>query len=324
VTIHVPAASDLFRVGQVVTLRGSAVDNTGTPLPLANMIWTVLLHHDAHTHPFVAPTAGTACPAPNPTHTCLNITAPAPEDFLAASNSYLEVQLRGTDSLNLSRTASRDFQPRKVTVAFATEPPGQALRLNGVDVASPYSATSWEAYVINAQANPQTQPNGQTYVFSSWADGPTSNPRAITTPAAAASYTARFRDDGTNRRRFHTLNPCRVIDTRGTAGVPIGGPALAGGSTRTFVLTGRCGIPAGVRAVAANLTVTQPTQAGDLRLFPTGGAATSSSINFRAGQTRANNAVLSLDASGRLSVTCAMVAGTASTHFLLDVVGYFQ
>jgi glucose/arabinose dehydrogenase/PKD repeat protein len=323
VTIHTPAAGELYRVGQVVTLRGSAVDNTGTALPVANLVWTVLLHHDTHTHPFVLATVGTACPAPNQAQSCLNLTTPAPEDLAAAANSYLEVQLRGTDANNLSRTASRDFQPRKVTLSFTTEPPGQTLRLNGVDVTAPYSATSWEAYVVNAQVNPQPQPNGQTYVFSAWADGPTSNPRAITTPAAAASYTARFRDDGLNRRRFHTLNPCRVIDTRGTAGVPIGGPALAGGSTRTFVLTGRCGIPAGTRAVAANLTVTQPTQAGDLRLFPAGGGATSSSINFRAGQTRANNAVVSLDASGQLSVTCAM-AGTSSTHFLLDVVGYFQ
>ena len=75
--------------------------------------------------------------------------------------------------------------------------------------------------------------------------------------------------------------------------------------------------------MAANLTVVSPTQTGDLRLFPTGGTATSSNINFRSGQTRANNAAISLDASGQLSVTCAM-AVVGSAHFLLDVVGYFQ
>jgi hypothetical protein len=75
--------------------------------------------------------------------------------------------------------------------------------------------------------------------------------------------------------------------------------------------------------VAANLTVVSPSRAGDLRLFPTGGSPTASNVNFRAGQTRANSAMLSLAASGQLSVACAMT-GAGSTHFLLDVVGYFQ
>ena len=323
VTIHTPLATDLFRVGQVVTLRGSAVDNTGVALPLANLVWSVLRHHDTHTHPWVLPTVGTACPAPNQTQSCLALTTPPPEDLAAAANSFLEIQLQGTDANALSRTASREFQPNKVTLNFATQPPGLPLRLNGTDVATPLAATSWEDYVLSAQANPQPQPNGQTYVFSAWADGPTTNPRSITTGTAAATYTAAFQDNGLNPRRFHTVTPCRVIDTRGTAGVPIGGPALANGATRTFVLTGRCGIPAGTRAVAANITVVSPTRAGDLRLFPTGGTGNTSSLNFRAVQTRANNAVVSLDASGQLSVTCAMGAA-GSTHFLLDVIGYFQ
>jgi glucose/arabinose dehydrogenase len=322
VTIHNPLATDLFRVGQVVTMRGSAVDSSGTTLPVANLIWSVLRHHDAHTHPWVLPTAGSACPAPNQTQSCLNLTTPAPEDFLAATNSYLEIQLTGTDSNNLSRMASRNFQPNKVNVTFLTDPPGLTLRLNGFDFTAPYAATSWESYVVNAQAGPQTQANGQNYVFSSWADGPTSNPRTITTPASAATYTARYRDDGLNRRRLYTVPPCRLIDTRNATG-PYGGPPLQGGQNRIFTLTGRCGIPTGVRAVAANVTIVSPTQAGDLRLFPNGGSATSSNINFRAAQTRANNAVVSLDASGQLSVTCAMAA-TGTTQFLLDVIGYFQ
>jgi PKD repeat protein len=323
VTIHTPLAGDLFRVGQVVTMRGSAVDSTGATLPVPSLVWSVLRHHDTHTHPWVLPAVGAACPAPNQTQSCLAFTTPAPEDLAAAANSYLEIQLQGTDANNLSRTASRDFQPRKVTLNFATEPGTLPLQVNGTTYATPLAVTSWDGYVITAQANAQPQPNGQNYVFSSWADGPTANPRSITTPAATASYTARFRDDGQSPRRFHSVVPCRLIDTRGTAGVPIGGPALQSSATRIFGLTNKCGIPAGVRAVAANLTVVGPTQAGDLRLFPTGGASSSSSINFRAAQTRANNAVVSLDVTGQLSVTCAMAAA-GSTHFLLDVIGYFQ
>ncbi len=127
---------------------------------------------------------------------------------------------------------------------------------------------------------------------------------------------------------YYTLTPCRIVDTRGTAGVPIGGPALVGGSnpvaaTRIFRLVNRCGIPAGAKAVAVNITVVGPTQPGDLRLFPTGGSVTSSNLNFVTGQTRANNATVKLSASGDLSVTCDMqVAGSA--HFLLDALGFFE
>ena len=42
---------------------------------------------------------------------------------------------------------------------------------------------------------------------------------------------------------FYTVAPCRVFDTRNPAG-PYGGPALVAGGERSFVLPGRCGIPA--------------------------------------------------------------------------------
>jgi glucose/arabinose dehydrogenase len=122
--------------------------------------------------------------------------------------------------------------------------------------------------------------------------------------------------------RFHTLTPCRVADTRNAAG-PYGGPALIANTTRTFTMTGRCGIPATARAVSLNVTVTQPTALGDLRLFP-GGAQLpgTSTINFNAGQTRANNALLPLNTAGDLSVRCVMPTG--SVHLVLDVNGYME
>jgi Divergent InlB B-repeat domain len=47
-----------------------------------------------------------------------------------------------------------------------------------------------------------------------------------------------------------------------------------------------------------------------------------SSINYVVGQTRANNAVASLDGLGRLAAHCSQAVG--SVHFVLDVNGYFQ
>jgi hypothetical protein len=87
---------------------------------------------------------------------------------------------------------------------------------------------------------------------------------------------------------------------------------------------GHCGIPPGARALAANVTVTGAGAEGHLRVFPTGQALpTTSTVNYRAGQTRANNAVVSLDAFGRFSVFAAQPAGTTA-HVIVDLSGYFQ
>jgi hypothetical protein len=113
-----------------------------------------------------------------------------------------------------------------------------------------------------------------------------------------------------------------VVDTRGPAG-PFGGPPLVGGQSRTFVLRGACGIPSTAKAVSVNITVTQPTDAGDLRVFPAGtGLPLVSSINYSPGQTRANNAILTLGTGGAVTFHCDQAAG--SVHLLLDVNGFFQ
>jgi Subtilase family len=121
---------------------------------------------------------------------------------------------------------------------------------------------------------------------------------------------------------FYTLTPCRVVDTRKADG-PLAGPALSAGGTRTFTLTGQCGIPLTAKAVSINVTVTQPSAAGDLRLFAGGSPPPpASTINYRVGQTRANNATPALGASGGLSVKCDQASGTV--HLIIDVNGYFQ
>jgi PKD repeat protein len=122
--------------------------------------------------------------------------------------------------------------------------------------------------------------------------------------------------------RFHVLSPCRVVDTRGAVG-PLGGPALAGGSDRAFPVRSTCGIPATAQALAVNVTVVEPSAAGNLRLHPGGTAVPpTSTINYVAGQVRANNAVAPLSAAGELAAFADQASG--SVHFLLDVSGYFE
>lgn len=116
---------------------------------------------------------------------------------------------------------------------------------------------------------------------------------------------------------FHTAVPCRLVDTRAS------GAALEAGSARSFPGTGACGIPATARVLAANLEAISPASAGHLQILPGGTAAVSTSIvNFAAGQTRTNNALILLGTDGGFVIVAGLPAG--SVHLIVDVVGWFE
>jgi hypothetical protein len=117
---------------------------------------------------------------------------------------------------------------------------------------------------------------------------------------------------------FFSLPPCRITDTRGAEG-----PAIAAGSNRSFAAADRCGVPAGAAGVALNVAVTGPTTAGNLILFAAGGVLpNTSTVNYRAGQTRSENAVLPLGPGGLIGAHSNQPSGTV--QLILDVTGYFQ
>jgi hypothetical protein len=121
--------------------------------------------------------------------------------------------------------------------------------------------------------------------------------------------------------RFYTLTPCRLVDTRNASGLN-GGPALLANTNRLFRLVG-CGIPSSALAVAANITVTGGSARGSLIIYPAGtDLPDTSSINYGAGQTRANNEILATGVNGSVFVTCNQSSGTV--QFILDINGYFQ
>ena len=120
---------------------------------------------------------------------------------------------------------------------------------------------------------------------------------------------------------FSAVTPCRAIDTRGPNAPSI---AAAGGPDRSFLLAGACGIPAGAKAVAANVAVVNPAASGNLVIYRGDGTAPAASmISFGAGQTRAVQAMLqlALDGSGTVKVSNG---SAGALDLLLDVTGYFQ
>jgi hypothetical protein len=120
--------------------------------------------------------------------------------------------------------------------------------------------------------------------------------------------------------RFHTLQPCRVVDTRNPNG-PYGGPAIPPSSLRTFTLMGQCGIPQEAVAVSTNLTIVAPSEGGDLRAFPGSSPVQTSVLNFNAGVVKANNAMLLLR-GGQCSIRSDL--GHSTANVVIDVNGYFK
>jgi hypothetical protein len=81
-------------------------------------------------------------------------------------------------------------------------------------------------------------------------------------------------------------------------------------------------VSSGAKAVSLSLTGTGSTAQGNLRLFAPGTSALlASSLNYAAGRTRANNAVVSLRTDGQIALLCRP---SGTTHVVLDVNGYFQ
>ena len=184
-TIFSPTTSQLFRVGETITLTGSAFDAQDGNLPDNRLTWEILLHHnDNHTHPYLSPTVGNN----------ITFTAPAPENLQAATGSFLEIRLTATDFNGLSRTIIQNFQPRKVNVTFVTQPSGLNLTVNGTTITGSTTIISWDNYQLNVNAPNQTS-GGQQYTFVSWSDGGAAA-HTITTPATAATYTATFQTTG--------------------------------------------------------------------------------------------------------------------------------
>ena len=180
VSIQSPTPATRFRVGETITLRGSAGDFEDGPLTPFSMSWTVLLHHKTHTHPFLGPTPGND----------ISFQAPAPEDLAAAGSSYLEVRLTAIDSKGLSRTVSQELRPRTVGLFFKTEPAGLKLIVDGNAVTGSAGFVSWEGYRFTVEAPSPQAAAGKLWLFGAWSNGGAGR-HTITTPASPVTYTAR-------------------------------------------------------------------------------------------------------------------------------------
>ncbi len=123
---------------------------------------------------------------------------------------------------------------------------------------------------------------------------------------------------------FVSQSPARFLDSRSPGGRTVDG-VLAGiglraaGSTTEIAVAGRGGVPLDAAAATLNVTVTGAAGAGYLTIWPCGSVMpNASSLNFAAGDTIANSAIVQLGAAGKVCVFTE-----AATDLIVDVNGYF-
>jgi len=179
-TINPPAAGAHYNAGQTITFGGSASDAQDASIPAANYTWEVVFHHDAHSHPFVAPFSGA---------TGGSFTVPTAGE--TATNVWYRIHLTVRDSGGLTGTTTRDVLPNVATLNLATNPSGLPLTLDAQPIGSPAAVGSVVGMARTLGAPAQVASGNKTWQFSSWSDGGARN-HAISTPAAGGSYTANF------------------------------------------------------------------------------------------------------------------------------------
>lgn len=177
-----------YNAGDTITFRGRGTDAQDRPdggdLPGSTYKWTVVFHHNEHTHPFADNIVGETA----------TITIPRSRDQI--DGTWYRVHLTVTDSSGLSTTTYEDIRPNLVDLTIAASDPGVRFTIDGLPYTGSYTerAVVGVDYVISA---PTTQTvNGRQLTFDKWSDGGAAT-HTIRVPGSATTYTATY-TAGTN------------------------------------------------------------------------------------------------------------------------------
>lgn len=182
-SIDQPAGGTHYDAGDTIAYAGSATDVDEGSIPASGLSWTIVFHHDTHTHPFSGPIGGVSSGS---------FTIPTSGED--ATNVWFRIHLTATDSFPASSSTFVDVLPNISTITLAASPAGQGLKLsaNGTQSTAPVSFDSVVNFPRTIAAPPTQSAAGRSWAFLHWSDAAAST-RTIAAPASATTYTAIYR-----------------------------------------------------------------------------------------------------------------------------------
>jgi glucose/arabinose dehydrogenase len=178
--IVTPSAGLTYQGGDTIAYSGVATDLKDGDLPDSAFSWTIVFHHDTHTHPFLGPIVGTKAGS-----------FQIPSSGEVSANTWYRIHLVVTDSDGLKSEATRDVVPVTASFTLNTNVPGLVVTLDGQPFPTPFTTRGVVNFARAISApSPQTV-NGDTYVFSSWSDGGAAT-HTIRIPRQSTNYVATY------------------------------------------------------------------------------------------------------------------------------------
>ena len=177
--ISQPTSTLKWKVGDLVSFAGSAVDAQDGTLPASALRWTLYLEH---------------CPSACHAHAIQSFDGVASGSFNTPDHEYpshLLLKLTAMDSQGKTASTSVRLDPRTVVLTFATSPPGLLLAVNNTSSAAPISRTVIVGSSNSVTATSPQVKSGHTYTLSAWSDHG-SQSHEIIAPATNTTYTATY------------------------------------------------------------------------------------------------------------------------------------
>ncbi len=271
------------------------------------------------TVPPTSPPTSTSTPTETtvaPTSTPL-VTSPPPPDLGSRFTALTPARLADTRSgLGGSSRLDAGDVLRLQVAGRRGVPTGATSAVLNVVAVNPAAAGFLTVYPCSAivpEASALNFADGQTVANSTIATLNPSGEVCVFAQAATdviVDVTGWLGSNGASR--LTQIGPLRVADTRSGLG---GARRLAAGATAVFDL--RDMMPSGSTAVAVNLTAVEPSAGGFLTAYPCDvDRPETSSLNFGAGETRPNNAIVAVSQGGLLCVYAQV-----STDIIVDLAG---
>lgn len=249
-------------------------------------------------------------------------TAPGHFDVSGFNLYYTDGAKTATVALTAAPSASRlggtylaqtTFTPPSLSsggeVQHAAAGGASTLQVQGI-AGCPWTATKQGTWIVFPNGGHGLGPGSLHYTLQ-----PNTSSSSRSGSITVGGVTVTITQSGGAGTGLHLVTPCRLFDSRD------GNTPLAGAAERQIAAMNLCGIPADAASLVANITVVNPAQDGWLAAYAKGSPWPGvSTMSYRPGRTRANNALIPLG-DGGLTIRNG---GSGPVHYIVDVTGYFR